>query len=329
MVQTRSKCRLLQNNPTAVDSEKSTQLPSSTSQPSKRKRKRKDDNNDEDITIITSNTITTNSFIIQSTFDSVVTQSMATSSISIPSHTQKKSDTVKRCMNQSLQTPSSHLPDLSIVLSLEAVDGAPDNDAKEDEHLGTSIFLLNSSDSEDENFDTNLHSQQQILIEALNREASDEDILPPDDINADATASITTLHQSPNSWPIEKNDLHWTKTNKGSDCLVMGNFSYIYMSESQKKNVLNLRCQRRDIKCGAVIHLDLHTRSFIDTNNVNHNHPPNEFAMKQKILNQKINDRIAVEPTAVLKVVERVYAEANLTDEEQLNIRLPKAVGRY
>ncbi len=72
------------------------------------------------------------------------------------------------------------------------------------------------------------------------------------------------------------------------------------MSESQKKSVRNLRCQRRDTKCGAVIHLDLHTRWFIDINNVNHNRPPNKFAMKQKILNQQINDRVAVEPAAVV-----------------------------
>jgi hypothetical protein len=231
-------------------------------------------------------------------------------------------------MNQSLQIPSSPLPDLSTVLSLEVVDVAPDSNAKEDKHLSTTIFVLNSGDSEEENFDTNLHLQQQVLIEELNSEANDEDILPLNDANADATASITTLQQSPNSWPIEKGGLQWTKTKRGSDCLIMGNFSYIYMSESEKKNVLNLRCQRRDIKCGAVIHLDLHTRSLIDTNNVNHNHPPDKFAIKQKLLNQKIDDRIAVEPTAVLKVVERVYAEANLTDEEQLNIRLPKAVGK-
>ncbi|CAF3438922.1 unnamed protein product [Rotaria socialis] len=98
------------------------------------------------------------------------------------------------------------------------------------------------------------------------------------------------------------------------------------MSESQKKSTLNLRCQRRDTKCGAVVHLILDTRLFIDTNSVNHNHLPNRFGMKRKCLNQKIGDRIAIEPTSVLKIIERVYAEANLTDEEQLHIRLPKTV---
>jgi hypothetical protein len=51
--------------------------------------------------------------------------------------------------------------------------------------------------------------------------------------------------------------------------------------------------------------------------------------MKQKILNHKIDERIAAEPTSVLKIIEHVYAEANLTDQEQLNIRLPKAAGKY
>jgi len=97
----------------------------------------------------------------------------------------------------------------------------------------------------------------------------------------------------------------------------------------RKKNLLNFRCQRRDKKCGAVVHLTLSTGSFIDTNNVNHNHHPDKFMMKQKILNQKIDERIAAEPTSVLKIIEHVYAEANLTAQEQLNIRLPIAVGKY
>ncbi|CAF0810125.1 unnamed protein product [Didymodactylos carnosus] len=207
-----------------------------------------------------------------------------------PSVTQSTIDTLVT-QSMAASSTSSPLPDLATLLSSEAVDDALDNIGTEDKHLS---------------------------------EESDQEILPSDDINAGATASVTTLWQSPYSWPIEKNVLHWTKTKKGKDCLIIGNFSYIYMSESQKTNVLNLRCQRRDTKCGAVVHLDLDTRSFIDTNNVNHNHPPDRFDMKQKVLNQKIDDRIAVEPTAVLKIIERVYAEANLTDEEQLNIRLPK-----
>lgn len=63
-------------------------------------------------------------------------------------------------MHQLLQTPSTPLPDLSTVLSLKAVDDAPDNSDHEDKHLSTSFFVLNSCDFEDENFNTNLHLQQ-------------------------------------------------------------------------------------------------------------------------------------------------------------------------
>ena len=146
-----------------------------------------------------------------------------------------------------------------------------------------------------------------------------------DDLIVDAAATENKLIQSLNSWPIEKGDLKWTKTNRNGDCLIMENFSYIFMSKSNKKNKVNFRCQRRDLKCGAVIHLVMNTYSFIDTNNVNHNHPPDTMRMKQQILNHTIQERLDSEPTAVPKVIERAYAEANLTDEEQLSIRLPKA----
>ena len=327
MVQTRSKYRSLQDNPAAIESEKSNQLSSLTTQLSKRKRKRKDDKDYEDRATIAGDTAAATSSSAQPASASRDIQSKSISSTPTSLDALNKSNIVEKCMNRSLRRSSSHLSNLSIVLSMEAADHTSDENVNEDKQLGSSLVLFDSSDSEEENFDTNLHLQQQTLIEALNNEANDQDILPLDNINAGAISSSAAVHQSLDSWPIEKNDLHWTKTNKGSDCLIMGSFSYIYMSESQKKNVLNLRCQRRDTKCGAVIHLDLHTRLFIDTNNVNHNHPPDRFAMKQKMLTQKINEKIAVEPTAVLKVVERVYAEANLTDEEQLNLRLPKATG--
>ncbi|CAF3418260.1 unnamed protein product [Rotaria socialis] len=294
MVQTRSKYRLLQSNAAAVVSGEAKQLSSSTPQPVKRKRKWNYDNNDGDAGIIINSTTRKN-----------------------------RKDT--RYIHQSIQSPLSPLPDLSTVLSLEAVDHALDSSDKEDQHLATSFVVLESSDSEDENFDTNLHLQQQILIDAFNHEESGSEI-SQSNINVDSTAPNTALMQQSDSWPIEKGDLQWTKTKNGKDCLIIGNFSYIHMSESQKKNTLNLRCQRRDTKCGAVVHLILDTRLFIDTNSVNHNHLPDRFGMKQKCLNQKIGDRIAIEPTSVLKIIERVYAEANLTDEEQLHIRLPKTV---
>ncbi|CAF1441249.1 unnamed protein product [Rotaria sordida] len=292
MVQTRSKYRLLQNNSASVVSKEPTQ------QTVKRKRKRNNDNNDDDAQIITDSCMTTTSSLTLSTIDPVVIESMVVSSTSTLSH--------------------------------EAVDDAPDSGGDDNKYLDTSYLVDNPSDSEEENFDNNLYLEQQILIDALNREESEQETLQSDNTNPGAAVVTTTFLQQPDSWPIERDTLQWTKTRKSNDCLIIGNFSYIYMSKSQKKNVLNFRCQQRDVKCGAVVHLSLDTRTFIDTNNVNHNHPPDRFGMKQKLLNQIIDDRLAAEPTAVLKVIERVYAEANLTDEEQLNIRLPRtAVGTF
>ncbi|CAF1334403.1 unnamed protein product [Rotaria magnacalcarata] len=239
-----------------------------------------------------------------------------------PSHDQNENNI---SVYSKLQQPSSPLSDLSIVISMEAVDEPPNNNDKDDQHRATSFFVLESSDFEDEHFDTDLHLQQQMLIDTINHQENDPATLQSSDINGNVSSSITDLSSLTGSWPIEKNDLQWVKTKNGKDCLIMGGCSYIYMSESQKKNILNLRCQRRDVNCRAVIHLHLDTRLFINTNHVNHNHPPDKFLMKQKLLNHKIENLITSEPTSVLKVIERVYAEANLTDEEQLNIRLPKA----
>jgi hypothetical protein len=299
MVQTRSKYLLLKNNPTAVVTEESAQPPSSTSEPS--------------------------------------------STSSSTNYKRKKNKKKDDC--QVLQSPSFPSPDLlpaqppapppgiASALSLKAADHR--SDSSEEEDTSTPFLVaphrsFDSSESDDDDaFDNNLYIEQKTLIDAYNHEDNEQDNSQLNDINNDTITVERTLLQEPNSWPIEKDDLQWTKTKRGQDCLIMGNFSYIYMSKSEKKNLLNFRCQRRDKKCGAVVHLNSSTRSFIDTNNVDHNHHPDKFIMKQKILNHKIDERIAAEPTSVLKIIEHVYAEANLTDQEQLNIRLPKAVGKY
>ncbi len=325
MVQTRSRSRLVQQNSATVVMEGPTEQPSTSQKP---KRKKNNHNNDDDATATINPVIIAASSHTQSTTDSFICQSMDVPTTSSTPRPEEKNNEKKKWVHQSAPSPGFPLPDLSIVLSLEAADDVSENADKEDEQLNTSFFVRESSDSEDETFDTNLHLQQQLLIDAFIREEAEQQDFQLADINAGAHTSVTTLSQSSNSWPIENGELQWTKTKKGKDCLIIGNFSYIYMSESQNKNILNLRCQRRDTKCGAVVHLDLTTRSFIDTNNVHHNHPPDRFVMKQKILNQKIGDRVDAEPTAILKIVERVYAEANLTDEEQLNIRLPRLAGK-
>ncbi|CAF4544439.1 unnamed protein product, partial [Rotaria magnacalcarata] len=72
-----------------------------------------------------------------------------------------------------LQQPSSPLSDLSIVISMEAVDEPPNNNDKDDQHRATSFFVLESSDFEDEHFDTDLHLQQQMLIDTINHQEND------------------------------------------------------------------------------------------------------------------------------------------------------------
>lgn len=324
MVQTRSKYRSLQKNQSSATSRELTQLQLPTLQTEKRKRKRNVDNN-EDVTTIPIATVTTDKSVKHSKSNSDFIQAAAETCIVKPSHDRNKNNT---SIDSKLELPSSSLPDLSVILSTEAVDEPLINNDEDDQHFTTSFFVLESNDSEDEHFDTNLHLQQQIMINTLNDQENNPTISESSDINGYASSSITDLSSLVDSWPIENNDLQWVKTKNGKDCLIMGGFSYIYMSESQKKNILNLRCQRRDVGCRAVVHLHLDTRLFINSNHVNHNHPPDTLRMKQKILNHKIENLINSEPTPVLKVIERVYTEANLTDEEQLNIRLPKAVGK-
>jgi hypothetical protein len=207
-----------------------------------------------------------------------------------PSTTSKeeKNKKKKKSIRQTLQSSLSPPLGLPTVHPSEAVDGTSNTRDEEQEHFNIPSSTphqqsFNSSESEDETFDNNLHLEQQKLIDVYNREDNEEKNLEFNDLNIGANATEINLSQSPHSWTIEKNNLKWTKTNKNKDCLIIGDFSYIYMSESEKKNKLNFRCQRRDVKCGAVIHLDLGTRSFIGTNRINHNHPPDKIAMKQKI----------------------------------------------
>ncbi|UJR34754.1 hypothetical protein I4U23_027532 [Adineta vaga] len=316
MVNTESKCRLLRNE-TAAKSGQIVKSSSSTEKSSKRKRKRNDEINDNnEHTLANSSTTATSSFTLLK-IDPVVVESVPVSYTSTTSHVHTIEIEDDQCNNEAVQSLSSPLLSLSGVLSLEVVDD--DNN----KYLGTSYLINNPSDSEGDNFDHNLHLQQQILINTLNLEEN-EQVVQPDDTYPDAVVLPSILTQTSNSWPIEKDKLQWITTRKKQYCLVMGNFSYIYMSKSEGENILNLRCQRRDTKCGAIVHLTLDTHSFTDTNDVNHNHPPDKFNMKQKILNQIIDHRLAAEPTAVLRVIERIYAEANLTDEEQSNKHLPR-----
>jgi hypothetical protein len=263
MVQTRSKYRLLKTNPTTLVTEESAKPPSSTIHKRKKNKKEKND-----------------------------CQELQSSSSPSPD-----------LLPAQPPPPSS---DIALIPSLKSVDHISDK-IKEDAgkpFLAPPERDFDSSESDDDDtFDNNLYIKQKTLIDAYNREDDEQNNSQLNDINDDPIAVEGTLSEEPNSWPIEEDDLQWTKTKRGNDCLIIGNFSYIYMSKSEKKDLLNFRCQRRDKSCGAVVHLNLSTRSFIDTNHVNHNHHPDQFMMKQKVLNHKIDQRIAAEPTSVLKII--------------------------
>jgi len=129
----------------------------------------------------------------------------------------------------------------------EKTDGTSGTCDDEQELLRTSSFAphqqsFNLNESEDEIFDNNLHLEQQRFIDIYNREDDEEQNLELNDFNVDANAEGINLSQSPNLWPIEIDDLKWSKTNKNKDNLIMGNFSYIYMSESEKKNRVKSIC---------------------------------------------------------------------------------------
>ncbi|CAF3216949.1 unnamed protein product [Rotaria sp. Silwood2] len=159
-----------------IVSEEPTQTSSSTQQTVKRKRKRHNDNNEDNAQIITDTTTTDTSSLTSSTIDPVVIEPMAVSSTSTSSRGHMKNIMDNQYIDQSLQLLSSPLLNLPTVLSLEAVDDAPDGDDDDHKHLDASYLVNDPSDSEEETFDNNLHSQQQTLIDALNREENDEKI---------------------------------------------------------------------------------------------------------------------------------------------------------
>ncbi|CAF1494114.1 unnamed protein product, partial [Didymodactylos carnosus] len=77
--------------------------------------------------------------------------------------------------------------------------------------------------------------------------------------------------------------------------------------------------------CNSIVRAHLHSKSFLESNNVNHNHPPDEIANKRKLLLDKIKERIVTEPTSVIAIIEQEYAKANLSKDEQYQFLLPSA----
>jgi hypothetical protein len=122
--------------------------------------------------------------------------------------------------------PPSPSPDVTFKPSLKSADHRSDKMEEDSD--------LNESDDDDA-FDNNLYIQQKAIIDACNRENDEQDNSQLNSINDNAITVEDTLFGKPDSWAIEKDVLQWTKTKRGNDCLIMGNFSYIYMSQSEKK----------------------------------------------------------------------------------------------
>ncbi|CAF1564112.1 unnamed protein product [Adineta steineri] len=194
MMNTRSRSRLLRNEK-AAKSEEIVKSSSSTEKKSKRKRKRNDEINDNNEHALTNFSTTATSSFKSLAIDPIVIKSVPVSYTSTTSHVHTIEIEDDQCKNEGLQPPSSPLLNLSGVLSLEAIDNAPDDHSDDDDnkYIGTLYFINNPSDSEDDNFDHNLHLQQQILIDTLNLEEN-EQVIQPDNTYPDAAVLPSILN---------------------------------------------------------------------------------------------------------------------------------------
>ena len=119
MVQTRSKSRFLQHNSATVVLEGSAEG-SLTVQRPERKRKRNNHTNDDDAAATENPVITTSPSLAQAITDPFICQSMDVPTTSSTPSPQEKKTEKKKCIHHSSPSPRFALPDLSIVLSLEA-----------------------------------------------------------------------------------------------------------------------------------------------------------------------------------------------------------------
>ena len=111
------------------------------------------------------------------------------------------------------------------------------------------------------------------------------------------------------SWSIAIGDIQWCKTNRGSDRMCMGGFSYDYMSQSLKKNSRDFRCSRKNAGCRSVIAIYIDSNMYKSSNNIEHNHPPNHHHIKRLLVLQKLKERIFIEPTSITRIIEDEYVK--------------------
>ncbi|CAF1354279.1 unnamed protein product [Rotaria magnacalcarata] len=127
------------------------------------------------------------------------------------------------------------------------------------------------------------------------------------------------------AWPITVGEIQWCKTNRGNDRIFMSGYSYDYMSQSLKKNIRSFRCSKKGIGCRAVVYVSIDSNMYKDSNNVEHNHPPDHHNVKRLLILQKVKERIMIEPTSVTRIIEDEYVKHHLDDGDRRHFLLPAA----
>ncbi|CAF0848187.1 unnamed protein product [Didymodactylos carnosus] len=127
------------------------------------------------------------------------------------------------------------------------------------------------------------------------------------------------------TWSIIVGGIDWCKTNRGNDRMCMGGYTYDFMSQSLKNNHRSFRCSKKNSGCRAVVHVFIDSNVYKNSNNVEHNHPPNPVDVKRLLVLQKIKERMSIEPTSIPRIIEDEYIKHNLNTDEQQHFLLPSA----
>lgn len=127
---------------------------------------------------------------------------------------------------------------------------------------------------------------------------------------------------------ITVGEIQWCKTNRGNDRIFMSGYSYDYMSQSLKKNIRSFHCSKKGIGCRAVVYVSIDSNMYKDSNNIEHNHPPDHRNVKRLLILQKVKERIMIEPTSVTRIIEDEYVKHHLDDDDRQHFLLPVAQGK-
>ena len=130
-----------------------------------------------------------------------------------------------------------------------------------------------------------------------------------------------------NTWPIVAEEIQWCKTNRGNDRVCMGGFTYDFTSQTLKRNIRNFRCSKKARGCRSIIHIFIDSSTFKGSNGVEHNHPPHHHEVKRLLVMQKVKERVTMEPTSVMRIIEDEYAKYNLNNDDRQHFLLPSAQG--